>query len=110
MTKITVDEKRLKELERAYAKLQALENGGVDNWEWYGESLKEWHKENRLEELLDEVIENVHDIMVDGVDHDFPAGREAGISLNLNTSGEEMFRKIFLKLATEYAELLADED
>lgn len=23
-------------------KLQCLENGGVDNWTWYGDSLKPW--------------------------------------------------------------------
>lgn len=39
MEEITAE--RLKTLERAEAKLQALEAGGVDNWEWYGESLKE---------------------------------------------------------------------
>lgn len=26
-------------LDRAF-KLECLENGGVDNWEWYGESMK----------------------------------------------------------------------
>lgn len=109
MTDVKISEKRLKELERAAAKLQALENGGVDNWEWYSESLKDWYKENRLEEILDEVIENVHDMMVDGVDYDFPAGRDAGISLTLNDTGEKLIRKVFLKLAQEYAEILEDE-
>jgi hypothetical protein len=104
MSEVKISEKRLKELERSAAKLQALENGGVDNWEWYSESLKEWNKENRLEEILEEVVENIHDIMVDGVDWDFPAGREAGISLNLNLQGEEMIKRIFLKLVKDYAE------
>ena len=104
MSEVKISEKRLKELERSAAKLQALENGGVDNWEWYSESLKEWNKGNRLEEILEEVVENIHDIMVDGVDWDFPAGREAGISLNLNLQGEEMIKRIFLKLVKDYAE------
>ncbi len=38
---IKISAKRLKELERAQAKLQALENGGVDNWEWYHDALKD---------------------------------------------------------------------
>lgn len=105
---IKISAKRLKELERAQAKLQALENGGVDNWEWYGESLKEWNKENRLEEILEEVVENVHDIMVDGVDYDFPAGRDAGISLTLNRNGEEAIKSIFMKLVEEYNEIMED--
>ena len=108
MSEVKITAKRLKELERAESKLNALESGGVDNWEWYSESLKDWFKENRLEELLEEVVENIHDIMVDGVDYDFPAGRDAGISLTLNESGEEMIKKIFKKLAEEYAEILED--
>lgn len=30
------------EIEKSLKKLEALENGGVDNWEWYGEALSEW--------------------------------------------------------------------
>ena len=41
---------RIKELERAEAKLQALENGGVDNWEWYSDSLEEYNKTIQIEE------------------------------------------------------------
>ena len=36
-TKIKLDQKDID-------KLNALENGGVDNWEWYGEALSEWFK------------------------------------------------------------------
>ena len=34
-----VNESRLAELLREEQKLTLLENGGVDNWEWYGDSL-----------------------------------------------------------------------
>ena len=34
-----VEENKLIDLLEAYNRLQALENGGVDNWEWYGASL-----------------------------------------------------------------------
>ena len=34
-----VEEKELIVLLESFNKLQALENGGVDNWEWYGASL-----------------------------------------------------------------------
>lgn len=36
---IQVDEKRLAELLREEWKLRALERGGVDNWDWYDDSL-----------------------------------------------------------------------
>lgn len=32
-------------LKRAQAMLQALESGGVDNWEWHHEAYKEYMKE-----------------------------------------------------------------
>ena len=32
---------KLEELDERDTVLTALENGGVDNWEWYGESLKD---------------------------------------------------------------------
>lgn len=38
---ITIDQKRYDELLLAERKLDALEAGGVDNWEWYYESLKQ---------------------------------------------------------------------
>lgn len=108
MSEVKISAKRLKELERAESKLSALEAGGVDNWEWYSESLSGWFRENRLEELVEEFIQNVNEIMVDGVDYDFPAGREAGISLNLNEHGEDYLGKLFVKLAKEYAEITED--
>ncbi len=46
-----MDEKRMEELLRAEKKLNALQDGGVDNWEWYEESLKEYHAEEELAEM-----------------------------------------------------------
>lgn len=37
--KYQISEKELRTLLSAYHILAALEYGGVDNWEWYGESL-----------------------------------------------------------------------
>jgi hypothetical protein len=44
---ISMNSSELKSLIKAKIQLNALENGGVDNWEWYGESL-----------LSDEELEN----------------------------------------------------
>lgn len=54
---IQVEESRLAELLREEWKLQALEAGGVDNWEWYDESL--FHPDlNDIENMSDrEIIE-----------------------------------------------------
>lgn len=41
MAKYILTENQLKSLLEDQATLEALENGGVDNWEWYSESLYE---------------------------------------------------------------------
>lgn len=38
---VTISQKEYDSLLDASLKLNCLENGGVDNWEWYHESLKE---------------------------------------------------------------------
>lgn len=62
---IQVEESRLAELLREEWKLQALEAGGVDNWEWYDESLfhpGEGKTLNDIEDMSDEeIIKNYKD-------------------------------------------------
>lgn len=41
MSNVTISADRLKYLESRDEILSALEAGGVDNWEWYSESLQE---------------------------------------------------------------------
>ena len=36
---VKIEQRKLLDLLEAYFKLAALESGGVDNWEWYSESL-----------------------------------------------------------------------
>lgn len=40
-----ITETRLRKLLEAEARLEALEYGGVDNWEWCSDSLHNWLKE-----------------------------------------------------------------
>ena len=42
--KYIISEKRLLQLLEAEARLDALEYGGVDNWEWYSDSLGDYLK------------------------------------------------------------------
>jgi len=54
--KIQITKEQLKAYEKAQAKLDALESGGVDNWEFYDEAMTEYkdtvEKEEKLEQLL----------------------------------------------------------
>jgi hypothetical protein len=48
MARYLIEENELISLLRDKLTLEALENGGVDNWQWYGESLHEhedWNEE-----------------------------------------------------------------
>lgn len=52
MKKYLITESRLQELLEAEATLIALECGGVDNWDWYSESISEHYEEPTIEEAL----------------------------------------------------------
>ena len=39
---VTISRKDFNDLMKAEAELRALEFGGVDNWEWYGESFQQF--------------------------------------------------------------------
>ena len=78
VNKMNISEKRLKELERTEAKMNALEAGGVDSWEWYGESLKEYRAENELEEKREELLDELEVIF--GQCAYEPSERGAGVA------------------------------
>jgi hypothetical protein len=41
---ITIPLEKFKELVSAQVMLNCLEHNGVDNWDWYGESMDGWHE------------------------------------------------------------------
>lgn len=64
MKRYIIKESELLELLEANLRLAALENGGVDNWEWYGDSLCdylrnycEWNNMQYEDEEGDPVID-----------------------------------------------------
>ena len=73
-TKISAD--RLKELERKEAKLQALENGGVDNWQFIDEALKGYRETVERDETIEEIFNEIAEVLADGA-HE-PSERGAG--------------------------------
>lgn len=95
--------RRIKELERAEAKLQALEAGGVHHWEWYGGALKEyWAKiesEDAQEDAQDDFIEELFDTLsgYDSTDIEEPAGRGAGYSITFTTNAKSEVEALLAK-------------
>lgn len=41
---VTISKKRFIDLINTERKLRALSAGGVDNWDWYSDSLEEWEE------------------------------------------------------------------
>ena len=79
MTNISISREQYESLIDRSHKLAALEAGGVDNWEFYGESLHDY-------ELNKSRKEKVHDLMTDLLNDlskfiDAPAGWEAGYGI-----------------------------
>lgn len=45
---VKIEQRKLLALLEAYFKLAALESGGVDNWEWYGDSLCQYLQQDEM--------------------------------------------------------------
>ena len=48
---VQITMKELKRYQERDRKLSALENAGVDNWEWYGDAMTEFEDEETAEEI-----------------------------------------------------------
>lgn len=66
-----ISKEKLIELIAAYEKLCALENGGVDDWEWYSCTINDYLnscKINSFEEFAEEEIQNLPFVTVYHID------------------------------------------
>ena len=92
-----ITKERLKQLEKAEAKLNALENGGVDNWNFYGEAMREYNEREEREEKLDALMVDIEEAMLEGVFE--PSERGAGFSATEDAI--ENTKDIILKFVNE---------
>lgn len=97
--KIQIDSKRLVELEDIESKMTCLEAGGVDNWEWYGESLKEYHKQKEKAEEIDAVIYDVIEALCEGIEEPAGSGCGFGVSECCATDAAKILSKFIGGLA-----------
>lgn len=69
MKKILITKAEYERLLDRDEKLTALEEGGVDNWEWYEESLKDYYQrqeeDERREEIEDKISEKFDEMISD---------------------------------------------
>lgn len=104
MSDVKISKREYDNLLKAQRKLQALENGGVDNWEWYSEALSELRKEEEFEYLLQEYTDLIlEECSVQG-DVEYPAGREAGHRILLDDAEDgviQLLRKFYQEATKE---------
>ncbi len=104
MTKVTLTENEHRKMQRRLAMLDALEAGGVDNWDGIDFALEDWRKDGEVDDLIDVAIDDLNDILVDA-DVEQPAGPGAGYSIGLP---EADVRKMLAQLmANHYAIMIA---
>jgi|SRR6478735_35505 len=92
-----ISKKRLKELEKAEAKLNALENGGVDNWEWYDQAMTAYNDSVELEEKVEQLLEDIECTLLVGVYE--PSERGAGFAAS--DDAREQTLEILMNFAKE---------
>lgn len=101
---VKISRKELERLQDRDYKLSCLEIGGVDNWEWYGESLSGYFKRKELDDLYEGFIEDLNDVLADA-EVEYPAGRDAGHSISFN---EDFVKNILSKLCSDVKEIEND--
>lgn len=101
---VKITKRYLKNLERAYSKLEALEAGGVCDWEWYDESLKDFRKEEQTEELIENYVDSILTVCSEEGDVEYPAGRECGHNILLRDA-EDAVSSLLRKFIQEAIEL-----
>lgn len=88
MTDQKISYKRLKDLERAEAKLRALEAGGVGNWDGYDFALEYIRKDMEIEEKREALLD---DLMAElGTGAYEPAGSGCGIGFADDATNKAM--------------------
>ena len=95
MTQVTISAARLRELEDAQEQLQALEAGGVGNWEWYDESMRPYRVRKEQEEKWEELVEEILEALCTEIDQ--PAGQ--GCGYGFTEKGSASLQKILQNIS-----------
>jgi hypothetical protein len=79
-----LSDSRIRELLAAEEKLNALEAGGVDNWDGYDFAMEPIRAKQEREEFLEGIADNITEILGAGVDE--PAGSGCGYGFRYEAS------------------------
>jgi len=98
---MSLSQTRIEELEKAEQKLNALEAGGVDNWDGYDDSLVDFRKDEAIEECIDDALSEVIEVLAN---HAYePSERGAGFAFHEDAEKEALIvmHKAFRQLLEE---------
>lgn len=101
-----ITKQRLQQLERSERKLNALECGGVDNWEGYGLSLNVLRLEDDINSLVEEMTESICEVMCEHGEE--PAGRGAGYGIR--SEGVDLIEDLLNDTIKKYEEIKKDNE
>jgi hypothetical protein len=76
---MALSEKRIRELEKAERKLEALENAGVDNWDGYNFAMEAIRKEEEYDEFMEQIVSDIADAIGECIEE--PAGQGCGYGI-----------------------------
>lgn len=79
-----ITKERLQQLEDSESRLQALDSGGVDNWEGYDISLESYHKDNERRDEIDGLYNEIEEAIGEGLEE--PAGHGSGYGVTEKAS------------------------
>lgn len=84
-----ITDEQLRAFEKSQAKLNALEAGGVDNWDGYDFALEELRKEDEREEKLNHIAKCIEEILGESINE--PAGRGCGFGFS-DKAGDDLVK------------------
>lgn len=90
---ITISEERLKELEMCERELRALNNAGIDNWEFYDIALEEIRKEEELDKKFEDLSNEILEMLCDGIQEMSERGAGYGFADGAGVRLEKMLKE-----------------
>lgn len=102
---VTISKSEIERLRMIESKMAALEKGGVDNWEWYGESLVAWRAENEVNELKSNLFNDLLELF--GQNAYEPSERGAGFAIDID---EDDFQPVLDKFISDMKGIESTQD
>lgn len=96
--KVSLDKSTYSLMQKRLEKLSLLEVAGVERWEYYHETLKNWLFVDRLDRALEEAVADIEDFLTEA-EIDQPAGSGCGYAISFD---DTELKKILINFSDRY--------